>query len=298
MDFQTGVAAFDDYLRTERAASAATRDAYRRDLTRVARHLHEIDSPAWSAVTPADLQGYLASRHRAGIKPRTIARELAAVRALFAWLLREGAVDSNPASGLRAPRVERTLPQTLEVEEVEQLFTLSDTDPWACRDRALLELFYSAGLRLAEMAALDVDALDLAEGLARVTGKGRKTRLAPIGRPARAALQGWLKQRAAWANAGETAVFVSRRGGRLSRRAIQQRVACRARQLGLPQRLHPHMLRHSFATHLLESSGDLRAVQELLGHADIATTQVYTHLDFNYLADVYERAHPRARRNR
>ncbi len=178
------------------------------------------------------------------------------------------------------------------------VMALPDTGPLARRDRALLELFYSAGVRLAELAGLDVEAVDLAEGSARVMGKGRKTRIVPIGGPARSALRAWLRDRADWARPGEPALFVSRRGGRLSRRAIQQRLARRAQQLGLPQHLHPHMLRHSFATHLLESSGDLRAVQELLGHADIATTQVYTHLDFSHLADVYERAHPRARRRR
>ncbi len=290
------LAAFDDYLRVERAASPATRDAYRRDLTRFAAALADAGCGDWSGVSTDDVQRYAAARHRQGLGARSLARALASIRALYAWLLREGRVGANPAADLRAPRQQRTLPRTLQVEEVEQLLRLPDSGPLARRDQAILELFYSAGLRLAELAGLDVDALDLGEGVARVTGKGRKTRLAPIGGPARQALRVWLQDRNAWAAEGEQAVFVSRRGSRLSHRAIQQRVAARARQLGLPQRLHPHMLRHSFATHLLESSGDLRAVQELLGHADIATTQIYTHLDFSHLADVYERAHPRARR--
>lgn len=289
---------FDDYLRIERGASPATRDAYRRDLRRFAGFLATEGLRDWSAIHTDDVRRFIAARHRQGLGGRSLARALAAIRALFAWLLREGRAGFDPAAGLRAPREQRSLPRTLQVEELEQLLDLPGSDPLARRDRALLELFYSAGLRLAELAALDVDAIDLGEGIARVTGKGRKTRLAPIGRPARKALGAWLRDRAGWADADEPALFVTRRGTRLSRRAIQQRVDRRARQLGLPQRLHPHMLRHSFATHLLESSGDLRAVQELLGHADIATTQVYTHLDFSHLAEVYERSHPRARRRR
>ncbi len=290
--------AFDDYLRVERNAAVATRTAYRRDLERFAATLAAAGCGAWAEVHADHVRRHLASRHRAGSGPRTIARGLAAIRALFAWLLREGRVGANPAAELRPPRHTRPLPKTLQIEAIEQLMALPDTGPLARRDRALLELFYSAGVRLAELAGLDVEAVDLAEGSARVMGKGRKTRIVPIGGPARSALRAWLRDRADWARPGEPALFVSRRGGRLSRRAIQQRLARRAQQLGLPQHLHPHMLRHSFATHLLESSGDLRAVQELLGHADIATTQVYTHLDFSHLADVYERAHPRARRRR
>lgn len=290
------LAAFDDYLRVERGASPATRDAYRRDLQRFADALMDAGCADWSAVGADQVQRYAASRHRQGLGARSLARALASIRALYAWLLREGRVGANPAADLRAPRQQRALPHTLQVEEVEQLLRLPDSGPLARRDQAILELFYSAGLRLAELAGLDVDKLDLGEGVARVTGKGRKTRLAPIGGPACEALRLWLRDRSAWVAVDEPAVFVSQRGSRLSHRAIQQRVGARARQLGLPQRLHPHMLRHSFATHLLESSGDLRAVQELLGHADIATTQIYTHLDFSHLADVYERAHPRARR--
>lgn len=287
---------FDEYLRVERNASPATRTAYRRDLARFGAFLADESCEDWARVDTDMVQRFVAREYRRGLGGRSLARALAAVRALFAWLLRENRVARDPAADVRAPRSARALPRTLEVEEVERLVAIPGDDPIARRDRALLELFYSGGLRLAEIGALDVSGLDLGEGVARVTGKGRRVRLVPVGRPARAALSAWLQVRGEWADVDQPALFVSNRGHRLSRRAIQSRVAHWARQLGLPQHVHPHMLRHSFATHLLESSGDLRAVQELLGHADIATTQVYTHLDFSHLADIYERAHPRARR--
>ncbi|MDX1610445.1 MAG: tyrosine recombinase XerC [Halofilum sp. (in: g-proteobacteria)] len=287
---------FDEYLRVERNASPATRAAYRRDLGRFAAFLASEACDDWSAVGVDLVQRFVAREHRRGLGGRSLARALAAIRALYGWLLREGRARRDPAADVRPPRTDRPLPRTLEVEEVERLVAIPGDDPLARRDRALLELFYSGGLRLAEIAGLDVAGLDLGEGVARVTGKGRRTRLAPVGRPAVVALSAWLEVRGAWAGPGQPALFVSARGNRLSRRSIQARVAHWARRLGLPQHVHPHMLRHSFATHLLESSGDLRAVQELLGHADIATTQVYTHLDFSHLAEVYERAHPRARR--
>lgn len=288
--------AFDDYLRVERNASSATRSGYRRDLDRFVAFLQSESCDDWNRVDSDMVQRFVAREHRRGLSGRSLARSLAAIRALFAWLLREGRAGRDPAADIRPPRTGRALPRTLEVEEIERLVAIPGDDPLARRDRALLELFYSGGLRLAEIAGLDVSRLDLGEGVARVTGKGRRTRLVPIGRPARAALAAWLQVRGSWAGPDQPALFVTARGARLSRRSIQARVAHWARRLGLPQHVHPHMLRHSFATHLLESSGDLRAVQELLGHADIATTQVYTHLDFGHLAEVYERAHPRARR--
>lgn len=294
--FAWALESFDSYLRVERNASAATRAAYRRDLSRFTAFLAAEGCNDWARVDTDLVQRFVAREHRRGLTGRSLARSLAAIRSLFAWLLREGRVGRDPAADVRPPRAGRPLPRTLEVEEIERLVAVPGDDPLARRDRALLELFYSGGLRLAEIAALDVSGLDLAEGVARVTGKGRRTRLVPIGRPARAALRAWLERRGDWAAADHAALFVTARGTRLSRRSIQSRVAHWARRLGLPQHVHPHMLRHSFATHLLESSGDLRGVQELLGHADIATTQVYTHLDFSHLAEVYEQAHPRARR--
>ncbi len=289
---------FLEYLRTERNASPATCDAYRRDLLRFIAFLDQGDVAEWSGVGTDRVQAFIAAEHRRGVSGRSLARALAAIRALYAWLLREERVGADPAAGVRPPRSPQHLPRALEVEEVERLLAIPGDGPLARRDRALLELFYSSGLRLAELAALDVAGLDLAEGLVEVTGKGRRTRRVPVGKPARQALAHWLEVRVDWVDTGEPALFISARGGRLSRRAIQARLAHWARRLGLPRHVHPHMLRHSFATHLLESSGDLRAVQELLGHANIGTTQVYTQLDFSHLAEVYERAHPRARRGR
>ena len=289
---------FLDNLLHGRNASAATCSAYRRDLDRFLAFLRRDGVAAWSDVDSDRVQRFVAAEHRRGLGARSLARALAAIRALFAWLQREGRASRDPAADLRPPKAGRPLPHALEVEETERLLAVPGDDPRAVRDRALLELFYSAGLRLAELAGLDVTAIDLGDGCARVQGKGRRERIVPIGGPAREALKTWLRVRTDWADAEEQALFVSARGQRLSARAIQDRVAHWARRLGLPRHVHPHMLRHSFATHLLESSGDLRAVQELLGHADIATTQIYTHLDFSHLADVYERAHPRARRGK
>lgn len=290
---------FLEYLRVERHAAPATRNAYRRDLSRFAAFLEQHDPDAgWDAVGTDRVQAFIAAEHRRGVSGRSLARVLSAIRALYGWLLREERAQRDPAADVRPPRSPQKLPRMLEIEEVERLLDVPGDGPLACRDRALLELFYSAGLRLAELAGLDVAGLDLGEGMVRVTGKGQRTRLVPVGRPARQALGHWLRARPAWAGAEQTALFVSARGTRLSHRAIQARLAHWARRLGLPRHVHPHMLRHSFATHLLESSGDLRAVQELLGHANIGTTQVYTQLDFSHLAEVYERAHPRARRER
>ncbi len=296
MTLQSDRDRFLDNLRNGRNASPATCSEYGRDLARFIGFLERDGIDDWSAVSADHVQRFVAAERRRGLGGRSLARSLAAIRALFGWLLRENRVRFDPAADIRPPRSGRPLPHALEVEEVERLVNVPGTGPRECRDRALLELFYSAGLRLAELAGLDVTGVDLGEGTARVLGKGRRERIVPLGGAARKALGDWLRARAEWADPDEPALFVSARGRRLSRRAIQDRVAHWARRLGLPRNVHPHMLRHSFATHLLESSGDLRAVQELLGHADISTTQIYTHLDFSHLAEVYERAHPRARR--
>lgn len=222
---------------------------------------------------------------------------LSAVRGLYRYLNREGLCDHDPANGLAAPKGERRLPKTLDTDRALQLLEGAvDDDFLARRDQAMLELFYSSGLRLSELTSLDLDQLDLPAGLVQVHGKGSKTRVLPVGRKAREALEKWLALRGISAPQ-DNAVFVSQQGRRLGPRAIQLRVqAAGSRELG--QNLHPHMLRHSFASHLLESSQDLRAVQEMLGHADIATTQIYTHLDFQHLASVYDSAHPRAKRSK
>lgn len=289
---------FDDYLRVERQVAATTRHAYARDLQRLARFAADEGIDDWAQVTGDTVRRFIAVERRRGLSARSLARCLAGVRTLYRWLLRERVVGHDPAAELSPPRERRPLPRSLEVEEAERLVAVPGDDAIARRDRALLELLYSSGIRLAELAALDVAEIDLAEGSARVIGKGNRTRVVPVGSAARRALGEWLAVRSDRVEADEAALFVSSRGRRLSRRAIQQRVRLWAQRLGLEQRVHPHMLRHSFATHVLESSADLRAVQELLGHADIGTTQIYTHLDFSHLAEVYEAAHPRARRNR
>jgi integrase/recombinase XerC len=220
------------------------------------------------------------------------------VRSFYTYLLREGAAMQNPAAGIRAPKAPKRLPKTFDPDQMAQLLDPPGEAPLDERDLAILELLYSSGLRLAELVGLDLADLDVRDRTVRVTGKGSKTRVVPVGQKALDAIGRWLKQRAGLASATTQAVFVGRTGQRLGARAIQLRVAAIARRRGLPQRLHPHLLRHSFATHLLESSRDLRGVQEMLGHADISTTQVYTHLDFQHLAQVYDEAHPRARRKR
>ena len=285
--------AFLDHLGGERRLSPHTLAAYRRDLTDFGRHHAD-----WLQVTPGQVSDYLAQCHRRGLSPKSLQRRLSALRTLFHWLMREGRLQRDPTQGLRAPKAPRKLPATLEVDQMARLLDATADDPLALRDTALFELIYSCGLRLAEAAGLDLNDLDLAEGWVRVLGKGGKARQLPVGRKARQALKAWLDARATLARADQPALFVSRHGRRLSHRAIQARLARHGRLRGLPQRIHPHLLRHAFATHLLESSGDLRAVQELLGHADIATTQIYTHLDFQHLAEVYDRAHPRARRKK
>ncbi|HUS24781.1 MAG TPA: tyrosine recombinase XerC [Candidatus Binatia bacterium] len=247
----------------------------------------------------AQIRAYVAVRRKGGDAPATLARHLSSLRGFFRFLVERGALAANPAIEVRAPKRPAALPKTLTREDAAALVEApGDGDGMPARDRALMELLYSSGLRLAEIHALDVGDFqdDLAE--VRVTGKGRKTRVVPVGRPAREALRLWLSQRGEMAAAGQGAVFVSRLGRRLSRASIARRLALWARRAGIAQRVHPHRLRHSFATHLLEESSDLRAVQELLGHASLSTTQVYTHLDFAHLSRVYDGAHPRARRRR
>ncbi len=287
--------AFLRHLAHERRLSPHTLAAYRRDL----EDFLDFAAPEnWTAVREADLRAYLSARHREGLAPPTLQRRLSALRTLFRWLAREKVIRRDPTTGLRAPRHRRRLPATLEVDQVNALLDDHGDDPLARRDQAIMELFYSSGLRLAELTGLDLGDLDLTEGLVQVTGKGRKTRRVPVGRKAREALSRWLAVRGRLAAGDEPALFVSRHGRRIAPRTVQQRLAEHGRRRGTPGRVHPHLLRHAFATHLLESSGDLRAVQELLGHASLGTTQIYTHLDFQHLAQVYDQAHPRAKRRK
>lgn len=287
-----------DHLRYERRLSALTVKNYHRDIEALYTFLCNAEVADWAGVDSAHVRSFAARLHRRGQAPRSIQRRLAALRNLFEYLLREGAVRSNPGADITAPKAPKRLPETLDVDAMGRMLDVRGDHPLATRDRAIMELFYSSGLRLAELASLELGDLDLVEGIVRVTGKGAKTRIVPVGAKAREALRDWLKVRPQLEKSESAALFMSRNGRPLSHRNIQARVAYWARRLGLPQAVSPHTFRHSFATHLLESSGDLRAVQELLGHADIGTTQIYTHLDFQHLARIYDQAHPRARKRR
>lgn len=288
---------FKSYLINERRVSPLTVLSYARDLERLRDFCRRRRIAGWQALEAAHVRLYAAELHKGGLSGRSIRRRLSAVRSFYRYLLREGRVAHDPAAGIGAPKSPRRLPKSLNPDETARLLGIASSDRLAHRDRALLELLYSSGLRLAEVVALNLADLP-DDGTVRVTGKGNKIRVVPVGRFARAALKAWLAIRAQWVKPQEQAVFVNRNGRRVSPRTVQRVVARRARAQGIAQPVHPHMLRHSFASHLLESSGDLRAVQELLGHASIATTQVYTHLDFQHLAKVYDQAHPRARKRR
>lgn len=290
--------AFIDHLAAERQLSEHTLSNYRRDLDRIAALLDRHGSDDWTRLDGPLLRQFIALQHRDGISGRTLQRRLSACRTFFHYLIREGLAKTNPAIGISAPKSGKPLPKTLDADQLGQLLDQNSDDPLVVRDLAMLELLYSSGLRLAELVSLDINTVDLRDASLRVTGKGRKSRQLPVGRKAIAALERWLDCRGQLADYSEQALFVSQQGKRLSQRSVQARLARWGLQNGLQERLHPHRVRHSFASHLLESSGDLRAVQELLGHADISTTQIYTHLDFQHLADVYDNAHPRAKKQR
>lgn len=288
----------DQYLRyitQVRRYSPRTVESYGADLVKF------IDFCEQRALTPdalqqADVRSFSANLHRGGLSGRSIARNLSAVRRLLNFMQREGKLKNNVAIGVRAPKSPRKLPKALDADAAQAFVEIKGDDFLSVRDRAIVELFYSSGLRLSELLSLNTDSIDFSQALVRVTGKGSKTREVPVGRFAVEAIKNYLAQRALTVRDNETALFVSQRGTRLAARAVQTRIARLGISQGMSQHVHPHMLRHSFASHLLESSGDLRAVQELLGHANLATTQIYTHLDFQHLAKVYDQAHPRARK--
>ncbi len=287
---------FLDYLHHERGLSPRTRVAYERDLDLFADELKYLGLEDPCKVNEHQVRSIIARLHRRGLGPKSLQRLLSAIRSFYRWLMRESLAEHNPAAAVRAPKAPAKLPSTMDSDAVTQLLDIKEDSPLAIRDKAIMELFYSSGLRLSELAGLRWDQVDPASGLVTVTGKGNKTRVVPIGSYAARALAEWQKVRGAFAGFEEPHIFVSNRGNPISPRTIQSRIRHWARKQGLPQRVHPHLLRHSFASHMLESSGDLRAVQELLGHADISTTQVYTHLDFQHLAKVYDKAHPRAKK--
>ena len=292
---QTDLDAYLAHLRSERQVSPHTLDGYRRDLGKVIGFCEKLGVGQWNELQSAQVRQLIAEQHRQGQSSRSLARLLSSLRGLFRYLNQLGRCSHDPAAGISAPKGERRLPRLLDTDRAMQLLDGGVEDDFiGHRDQAMLELFYSSGLRLSELVGLNLDQIDTAAGLVHVHGKGNKDRVLPVGRKALEALQAWLPLRAL-SNPANGALFVSQQGRRLSPRAVQLRVRqAGVRELG--QHLHPHMLRHSFASHMLESSQDLRSVQELLGHADIGTTQIYTHLDFQHLAKVYDQAHPRAKR--
>jgi integrase/recombinase XerC len=293
---QDALARFRQYLTRERRLSGHTDSNYARDLAALVRFCAQQGIADWAALEHAQVRLFAARSHASGLAPRSVQRRLSAVRSFLNFLIREGMLNHNCAVEVRAPKGARHLPGTLDADSMARLLEIPGQDMLAVRDRALMELLYSSGLRLAEIVGLDLQDLNLADRTVRVLGKGSKTRVLPVGRKALAALSAWLTLRASLVKPDDPAVFVGAAGRRLGPRAIQKRVEFWALRQGLPMHVHPHLFRHSFASHLLESSGELRAVQELLGHADISTTQVYTHLDFQHLARIYDATHPRARK--
>jgi integrase/recombinase XerC len=285
--------AYLSHLANERRLSPLTCASYARD---IAALLQLTEATPLDQLQIHHMRRFVARLHAKGLSGRSLARMLSAWRGLYHYLARDHGYTSNPCAGLRAPKTPKTLPHALSPDEAAKLLEFPADDLMALRDKAMFELFYSSGLRLAELASLEPENLSFSDGTVRVTGKGGRTRVVPVGSQAAQALIAWMKPRATLLKPGETALFLSRHGKGISPRSISQRLKIRALQQGISANVHPHMLRHSFASHLLQSSGDLRAVQEMLGHASISTTQVYTHLDFQHLAKVYDAAHPRAKK--
>jgi integrase/recombinase XerC len=290
------LAAFLKRLQTERRLSPHTCEAYERDLRALLAFCEREQIASFKDLDSFGVRRFAAESHRKGLSPRSVARRLSAVRTFLNYLVETRVLKSNVGVHVQAPKAARRLPPTLDPDQVASLLAISGDEPSTLQDRAILELFYSSGLRLAELVGLSLGDVDMGDRTVRVVGKGSKTRVVPVGKQALAALHDWLAVRLGVARPGELALFVGSRGARVSPRTVQKRVNEWAKRQGAPTRVHPHMLRHSFATHLLESSRNLRAVQELLGHASLSTTQIYTHLDFQHLAKVYDKAHPRARK--
>ena len=286
-------ARFLAYLRVERRYSPGTLRNYTHALDGLTRFAESLELADWSELRGEQLQTLVANEHRRGLEPPSLRALLSAFRSFFRFLAREGKIQNNPAAGVRSPKVRRKLPEVLDVDEAAALVEIPANDPLALRDRAMLELLYSSGLRVSELCGTRWRDLDSEQGLLRVTGKGNKTRIVPVGRMALAAL---AALRDAESGDADAPVLRGRGGHALTPGAVRAAIKRRARAQGVWQRVYPHLMRHSCASHLLESSGNLRAVQELLGHADIGTTQIYTHLDFQHLAKVYDAAHPRAKR--
>lgn len=293
---QIDINEFFIHLVSERGLSENTVKAYQRDLESLTEFCDKLNITQWSDIDFHMARGFPSKLHQSGRSGRSIQRTLSAARTFFRYLGREERIDKNPFDGLRAPKSQKRLPVTLNTDEAVSLVNVETNEPIDFRDRACVELFYSSGLRVSELVALNIDSIDLTEAIAIVVGKGNKTRHLPVGAQALEAIKKWLIYREHLAHPHEKSLFVSARGKRLAVRSIQKRIELLSLRQGLNKHVSPHMLRHSFASHMLESSGNLRAVQELLGHADISTTQIYTHLDYQHLAAVYDRSHPRAKR--
>lgn len=286
-----------DYLRIERQLSAHTLLNYQRQLSAVVEILQHNDFRTWQQVTPSVVRFILADSKKSGLKEKSLALRLSALRQFFSYLVVQGELKVNPATGISAPKQSRLLPKNIDQEQVGKLLNNQSKEPIDIRDRAMLELMYSSGLRLSELQGLNLSSINTRVREVRVLGKGNKERILPFGRYASHAVQEWLKVRLLF-NPKDDALFVSSLGNRMSHRSIQKRMEIWGVKQGLNSHLNPHKLRHSFATHMLEASSDLRAVQELLGHSNLSTTQIYTHLDFQHLAQVYDNAHPRAKRKK
>ncbi len=285
---------FLKFLETEKRYSKHTVKNYSKDIDDLENFCDAKKITAWIEIKPHHVRTYASQIFIDGLGARSIQRKLSAIRSFMNYLVRENLLRTNPADGVKTPKAPKKLPGVLDVDQINQLLNIKYTDPISLRDKAVMELLYSSGLRLAELVALNPIDLNIQDRSLTVIGKGNKKRMLPIGSKAIEAIKSWIKVRSQIAAPDEEALFVGNRGNRLSRRSIQSRINHWAKKNGLAQDVYPHLLRHSFATHLLEASGDLRAVQELLGHKDISTTQVYTHLDFQHLADTYDRAHPRS----
>ena len=289
---------FFSQLQVEKRASEHTLQNYRRDLQRLIDYCKSHNIARWSELQQSDIRMHIAARHRQGIGSKSLQRELSAMRGFFKFLLKKHHIGLNPALPVKAPKQDRKLPKTLDVDQITGLLEAGTDSILEIRDQAMFELFYSSGVRLSELTALNVSDLDLADKTLRVqSGKGGKSRMLPVGSKAISAIERWLQQRNRFSASDETALFISKQGRRIGQRNIQQRLGRWCRKKGIAEHIHPHMLRHSFASHLLESSQDLRAVQELLGHSNISTTQIYTHLNFQHLVEVYDRTHPRAKKS-
>ncbi len=296
-DAEQMLADFFDQLTVEKRASKHTVKSYRRDIGYLSGYCTDNSINHWIDLKQTDIRTHIASRHRQGISSSSLQRELSAIRSFYNFLLKKRIAETNPAQHIKAPRQARKLPKALDVDQIHGLLEAGTNSPLEIRDLAMFELFYSSGLRLNELATLDLNDLDLPDQSLLVrSGKGGKSRILPIGSKAVMAINNWLPERLKSAVVSEPALFVSNRGTRLVPRSIELRLEQWCKKKGIAEHIHPHMLRHSFASHLLESSQDLRAVQELLGHSNISTTQIYTHLDFQHLADVYDKAHPRAKK--